>query len=1119
MIKPLPSILYIAQQNNQRKSSRLQSVIGLFCFINIFLVAANTCHAQVIFETFEENGTTSTVMGSKGATMTVALTSSSYTSEISGTTDYTSLASSSKTSSTRGAGANTSKSTSTLCSYTTQGSSSETTTSSTLGADSLATFTWYYGASAANKMTIKSSTSGFHSNSDYLAMASTSLLITPIVPQGITSVSFWVDGAVGSVAVGVRTTTTTTAASSSNQTTSYPYNSTGMSNEFSNISIFATSGVPYTTYTHSSYYKTNWLSNSSTVAATTTSGATKNSTWSIYQIAYSVPTSLQGSPCQIVIAANGATVNIDDIEIFGTIVPYTWTGNISTDWNNASNWTYNQLPTTTSNVIIPKVTNQPILSTDITVKSINLKNLATLSINGHALDITDSIAGTGKYIGSATSSLELGGNTNGSFYFTSPGLLNNLTIDDGASDTLASALTIASTGTLTVGTINGADLATGGFLTLAADNNGSATVAQIPVVGGVSQSIISGNVNVQCYIHSNLSSVPGARRAWRLLTAPVTNSGASPTCTIYSGWQNGGTYSAGVGTMITGPSPSGSNGLDAGINGAYSAYTWNVSSQKLVGVGNTKTGISGNTGNADNTGYFIFIRGDRNPATVTVPSFATYNNTTLSCSAPLQVGDQTFTGSTGALSTALNGLSLIGNPFASSVDFSYVAGDDGLGSEDTYGGLVNITNRFYFWNANLAGSNGVGGYVCVDDAAYTGTYTETLGNSGVAPTADINIQSGQAIFVQTTSAGPDTVDIQEAAKSAVTNYIYRPSNYSHRPASTTNHQPIESFSATLSLLNSDYTTSLTDGIVAQFKNGYCNCVDNIDAPKFTNSSEMFSLARNGQQLCIERRPEIGSSDTLFLNLKQMSQRPYQFKYTTAVTNHPGLGARLEDNYTGTKTALNLQGTDTLDFTVDATAASQDVNRFKVVFGALNIVPAYLNISATQLSNTNLVQWSLSNDQSMTAYIVQRSTDSGITYTTVDTIIAAHTNGIYHWVDLNPPAGKTYYRVMSTDVLNEEAYSPAVYADIKSIDSSASIKIFPNPIQNGQMNIALDNMPAGEYHYSISNLLGLQVQSGSFIHQGGNATENIQFTKTLAKGTYHVEVFHPDQAISVIDVIN
>jgi len=814
---------------------------------------------------------------------------------------------------------------------------------------------------------------------------------------------------------------------------------------------------------------------------------------------------------------------IDSIAIIGG-TNYMWTGKAGTsNWSTGTNWACGSAPGTTDNVTVPNVTPtylQPVLTGNVTINNIVDSPSATIGLGGFTLTINGALTSTGTISGSSTSGLTFGSTaSSATLYMTSAAnTLGALTLGDSTTThhtiTLGNALNIASTGTLTVGSTTGAALATGGFLTLISDNSGSARVAAVPVNGsGVSLSTISGSVAVQSYMHSTNSSVSTARRAWRLITVPVTNKTMGTATTLYTSWQNSGTFVSGVGTMITAPTSVASpttNGLDLGINGNYSAYTWSIATQALVHVLNTKTQtIAGINGSADNTPFFIFVRGDRTPNTVNFPWLATINNTTLSGTGVLQLGDQTF--SSGSMATN-GGLYLVGNPYASSVDFSMLGGDT-AGFSTSYLG-TNTVNRFYVWNANLTGSQNVGGYICIDDPNKAlGYYTKSLGGSGRASIADKSIQSGEAFFIQNNAANTAAaITFKEFAKNTTNNWIYRPEDDEQVSGAPVTNE----FGATLSLLDSDGTTSLTDGVVAQFNNAYCGCVDYVDAPKFSNIDEMFSLAREGKQLCIERRPEIVNSDTLFLNLKQMALRDYEFNFTTNMPDHPGIGVHIEDSFTHVHTPLNMSGSNTLDFTMGSDPASQAQNRFMVVFGALNITPAYTNINATRAGNTVVVQWSLSNDQQMTGYALQRSTD-GINYTTIYTTAAQHTTGAYSWIDTNPVAGTNYYRVLSTDQLNEESYSSVVSIIITSLNPEG-ITVYPNPTQNGQIGLAMNNMTAGNYHYRLLSNLGQEVQTGSFSYQGDNGTVTIPLSKSITHGAYELEIFSPADTKTVVNIV-
>gem|GEM_PF-2818249 len=67
-----------------------------------------------------------------------------------------------------------------------------------------------------------------------------------------------------------------------------------------------------------------------------------------------------------------------------TLGPATWDGSTSTNWNTASNWDINGIPSSTRSVIIPSVTNQPIIPTGetYTINDITINAGASLTING-----------------------------------------------------------------------------------------------------------------------------------------------------------------------------------------------------------------------------------------------------------------------------------------------------------------------------------------------------------------------------------------------------------------------------------------------------------------------------------------------------------------------------------------------------------------------------------------------------------------------------------------------------------------------------------------------------------------------------------------------------------------
>lgn len=108
----------------------------------------------------------------------------------------------------------------------------------------------------------------------------------------------------------------------------------------------------------------------------------------------------------------------------------TWNGSVSSDWNNATNWT-GGLPTSADDITIPiGLTNYPVLAASTSVKSIFLVNSdASLTVNsGVILDITNTLSCRGNIQNNGTINVN-GGSTfqlSGIFTNKSTGVFNSI---------------------------------------------------------------------------------------------------------------------------------------------------------------------------------------------------------------------------------------------------------------------------------------------------------------------------------------------------------------------------------------------------------------------------------------------------------------------------------------------------------------------------------------------------------------------------------------------------------------------------------------------------------------------------------------------------------------------
>ncbi len=105
-------------------------------------------------------------------------------------------------------------------------------------------------------------------------------------------------------------------------------------------------------------------------------------------------TGFLGSALNANITYVGGTGN--DVVLTVVAGPITWDGSSSTNWNTAANWSTNTVPIATSNVIIPNVANDPVISGASTINNVDLAAGATLTVAGSGtLTLNGALANAG----------------------------------------------------------------------------------------------------------------------------------------------------------------------------------------------------------------------------------------------------------------------------------------------------------------------------------------------------------------------------------------------------------------------------------------------------------------------------------------------------------------------------------------------------------------------------------------------------------------------------------------------------------------------------------------------------------------------------------------------------
>ena len=443
-----------------------------------------------------------------------------------------------------------------------------------------------------------------------------------------------------------------------------------------------------------------------------------------------------------------------------------------------------------------------------------------------------------------------------------PTVSNDLTIKAGDTLTIDENFTVGTEKNITLETsaamviqpnkvlaINGTVNLNGQPVTIQSTALGTGSIGQI-ASPAATHLLNATNVTVERYIAAD------GRRALRTLATSVNTNAGSAKPTIFDNWQEGahnttlsgnhnGLAGNGYGTHITG-STTGDNGLDATQTGAPSLFTYNGSIYQPI-TNTISTFLDGKTG------YLLFVRGDRsNISRLTADKSS--GNTTLRTTGALLLGDvvQNLNGD--------NKFTLITNPYARAISWAKLnpvaTPISGLNTSYTY-----VDPRI----------NTQGGYVTVRNDGQRST-------NSLGVTATIDIQSGQAFFVNgTTTGAATTLTITEVHKSTTNSVnVFRTGNQ-------------EQLSIDL-YFNLNGSQRVADGVNILFNNNYSADVDANDAEQITNFDEDISIVRGSKYLSIEGRPLIDVADTIFLNMTHMKQKDYTFGFNPAGFNAPGLQA-------------------------------------------------------------------------------------------------------------------------------------------------------------------------------------------------------------------------------------
>ncbi|MFI5160145.1 MAG: T9SS type A sorting domain-containing protein [Sphingobacteriales bacterium] len=788
-------------------------------------------------------------------------------------------------------------------------------------------------------------------------------------------------------------------------------------------------------------------------------------------------------------------------------------GNItvtSTLQNNSSTITLGSGALTVSNIMQINAGTVSTSSGTVTIGGIFQNNAGTLAcgsgnviFKGSYTNSSTFTAGTGAVYFSGTSQTLVDNGATGTTF-------NNVTFNCSGTATMGAGVGnfgVSATGVLTM--VSPAKLVAGtaatGYLTLKSTAASSATIAAIS-----GTSTITGFVNVQRYVTGGSSTY----RGYRLLSSPVYASTVSSNNVFSVNYLKNSMY-------VTGSTGAG-GGWDKTGNPTIYLYRENMAPGNgnfIVGNFRGLNNISASPGYLLDSevgtfnipagnGFLFFFRGNRSTSLVskTVSPFTAPENTTLTTSGILNQGQITvhdwYTPASANLgytvmagNAAVRGFNLVGNPYASSINWDLL-------------NAVTTTSGIY--------EQGVSNTVYVFDPVSKnyGAYIKGSGGVGTHNTSNI-LPSGQGFFVQATAASPSLV-FNESAKintqvsggglllalhtdfgvdMAVNNAV----NHYLRLQLTKDSVNTDDI---LIRFNNDAVTTYDQNVDAEYKPGY-------------GMVNLYSLSSDKVPLAISLQPFPKTRESIALSVKASASGTYQLQLKKLVAIPKIYRLTLVDQYA--KDSVDMRESSDYRFSIDQSDTTTfGPNRFKL---SISVDPAYayslLNFTAVSSESAKQVQlsWKTKNEDNFTYFTVERSTDNGNNFEVIGGM-QSDGSGAYGMPDTHPREGTNLYRLKQVDINNNVTYSNVIMLDYSGLSNtvinSNNINVYPNPAINS-INLSITE-PAGShannYNIRISNSSGLIVKNITSAQPSwqGNVSD-------LLTGTYVIQVINTqDQSL-------
>lgn len=320
--------------------------------------------------------------------------------------------------------------------------------------------------------------------------------------------------------------------------------------------------------------------------------------------------------------------------------------------------------------------------------------------------------------------------------------------------------------------------------------------------------------------------------------------------------------------------------------------------------------------------------------------------------------------------------------------------------------------------------------------------------------------------------------------------------------------------ANLRIVPNNGAAVLMDGNMTNYDNIYSNDLDMYDAWKMTNFGENFGIYRNAQNIVVERRKQVMTSDTTFFRMWNMQQRVYQLQLILKNPGHPGLVAFLKDKYLKTTVMLGLNDTTLVNFTISADVASADPLRFQLIYiSTLSALPVRFAGYHINKQNDKLkMDWQVTEETLVEHYEIENSMD-GINFNSLNVSVAKDiSKGQSYTIEVPARDCLPFFRIKAVSIGNRNIYSQVIRLE-KPLPGD-QVTLFSNPVTGHMINIEAGDQVQGAATITLISNTGsvFNLQAVNFIP--GKKIYEITVPQGITSGLYRLRILLPGKKVSL-----